>query len=96
MVQQSEEQSLMTKYTVSSECTVSLLRLPSHRQPVVSRKVYGFPDIKAVRESGMIRFRKGDEECSWLVLHLEYWDVVRGEEGRGDLCGHVVQLVRTL
>ena len=86
----------MTKHAISSEGSVSFLRLPSHRQPVVSGKVHGFPYIKAVREPGMICLRKGDEECSWLVLHLEYRDVVCGEEGGGDLCGHMVQLVRTL
>lgn len=36
------------------------------------------------------------EESPWAVLHLEDGNVVCGEQGGGDLSGHVVQLVRTL
>ena len=44
----------------------------------------------------MVGLRESYEERSGLVLHLEYGDVVCGEQGGGDLGGHVMQLVRTL
>ena len=86
----------MAEHGVACKCAISLFCFSSTAKPVIRCKVNRFPYVKTIREAGMICLGECYEERSWTVLHLEYGDVVCGEQGGGDLGGHVVQLVRTL
>lgn len=86
----------MTEHGVASKCAVSLLCFSSTAEPVIRCEVNRFSYVKTIGEAGMICLGECYEERSWAVLHLEYGYVVCGEQGGGDLGGHVVQLIRTL
>ena len=86
----------MAEHGVASKCAVPLLCLPTTAQPVIGSEVYCFPYVKTIGESGMICLGECYEESPWAVLHLEDGNVVCGEQGGGDLSGHVVQLIGTL
>ena len=86
----------MAEHRATSKCAVSLLCLTPAAQPVICCKVYCFSYVKPVRKPGMIGLGECYEECSWPVFHLKYRNVMRGEQGRRYLGGHVVQLIRAL
>lgn len=86
----------MAEHRAASKCTVPLLCFAPTAQPVIRGEVNRFSYVKPVREAGMVSLGECYEECSWAVFHLKYRNVMRGEQGRGYLGGHVVQLIRAL